>query len=157
MYDNNINKIKRLISRGASYLSREQLMNADVFTITGGGGIKRKLLKVNDMTLYPIPASSIYSIASLSWCDIKWGYEYKFISRDIPIKKAEESVLTNAYTTNELELSFLTLDGSDVTSFLEELCPACKQEDESTIKENGCLLFLVGCVNKIKIFRELIS
>ncbi|WP_222115803.1 hypothetical protein [Chromobacterium vaccinii] len=32
--------------RGASYLSREQLMGGKVFTVKGGDGIKRKLLQV---------------------------------------------------------------------------------------------------------------
>ncbi|MCS3430447.1 DUF2247 family protein [Klebsiella sp. BIGb0407] len=94
------------------------------------------------MNLYPIPSDFIYSITSLSWCDIKWGYECKFITQSIPIKKAEDTVLTGIYTTAELELSFQPPDCSDVIPFLKELCPICELDDESMIKRKWLFITL---------------
>ncbi len=46
------------------------------------------------MNLYPIPADFIQEKVNLSWCDIKWGYEKNLLTSEIPIKKAENSLLT---------------------------------------------------------------
>lgn len=59
------------------------------------------------MKLYPIPADFIQEKVNLSWCDIKWGYEKNLLTSEIPIKKAENSLLTENYANAELELSFL--------------------------------------------------
>lgn len=94
------------------------------------------------MNLYPIPPEFIYSITSLSWCDIRWGYECKFITQSIPIKKAEETVLTGIYTLTELDLSFQYPNCSDIAHFLKELCPVCELDDESMIKRKWLFIVL---------------
>ncbi len=94
------------------------------------------------MTLYPIPSEFIYSITSLSWCDIRWGYECKFITQSIAMKKAEDTVLTGIYTPSELDLSFQLPNCSNVDYFLEKLCPVCETGDESMIKRKWLFIVL---------------
>lgn len=79
------------------------------------------------MNLYPIPADFINKKINLSWCDIKWAYEKNLLTSEIPIKKAENIVLTGNYTKAELELSFLIpTESTDITPFINELCPNFK-------------------------------
>jgi len=94
------------------------------------------------VNLYPIPSEFIYSMTSLSWCDIKFGCEYKFIIQNIPIKKAEDTVLTGIYTTAELDLSFQLPDCCDVVPFLKELCLTSELDDESMIKRKWLFIIL---------------
>ncbi|MEQ1137048.1 DUF2247 family protein [Acinetobacter seifertii] len=93
------------------------------------------------MNLYPIPADFINEKVNLSWCDIKWGYENNLITSELPIKKAENIVLTEIYTKAELELSFLIPNQSnDIFPFLNELCS--ETNEDSTIREKWLCILL---------------
>lgn len=93
------------------------------------------------MNLYPIPADFINEKVNLSWCDIKWGYENNLITSELPIKKAENIVLTEIYTKAELELSFLIPNQSnDIFLFLNELCS--ETNEDSTIREKWLYILL---------------
>ena len=94
------------------------------------------------MKLYPIPSDFIYSITSLSWCDIKWGYKFNLITSAVPIKKAEEKVLTGIYNATELNLSFLSADCYDISLLLNELCPLYEKGDESKIEAKWLFITL---------------
>lgn len=88
------------------------------------------------MNLYPIPADFINKKINLSWCDIKWGYEKNLLTSEIPIKKAENSLLTGDYTNAELELSFLIpTESTDITLFINELCPNFKEDEYENISQ----------------------
>ncbi len=94
------------------------------------------------MNLYPIPFNFIDKNIYLSWCDVKWGYENNFITSEVPIKKAENNVLTGSYTNSELELSFIiSSEANHVAPLLKELCSESEQKDELIIK--GKWLFIV--------------
>ncbi|WPP90092.1 DUF2247 family protein [Acinetobacter pittii] len=96
------------------------------------------------MTLFPIPADFIDEKVTLSWCDIKWGYENNLLTSEIPIKKAENSLLTGDYTKAELELSFLIpSESNDITPFINELCPNFK-EDEYAITNQKWLYVILS-------------
>ena len=93
------------------------------------------------MNLYPIPADFINQKVNLSWCDIKWGYENNLITSELPIKKAENIVLTEIYTKAELELSFLIPNQSnDIFPYLNELCS--ETNEDSTIREKWLYILL---------------
>ncbi|MEN8405691.1 DUF2247 family protein [Acinetobacter seifertii] len=93
------------------------------------------------MNLYPIPTDFINQKVNLSWCDIKWGYENNLITSELPIKKAENIVLTEIYTKAELELSFLIPDQSnDIFPFLNELCS--ETNEDSMIREKWLYILL---------------
>ncbi|PJF02388.1 DUF2247 family protein [Acinetobacter seifertii] len=93
------------------------------------------------MNLYPIPADFINEKVNLSWCDIKWGYENNLITSELPIKKAENIVLTEIYTKAELELSFLIPNQSnDIFPFLNELCSETNKD--SMIREKWLYILL---------------
>ena len=93
------------------------------------------------MNLYPIPADFINEKVNLSWCDIKWGYENNLITSELPIKKAENIVLTEIYTKAELELSFLIPNQSnDIFPYLNELCS--ETNEDSTIREKWLYILL---------------
>lgn len=107
------------------------------------------------MNLYPIPFEFIEKNAHLSWCDVKWGYENNLITSDVPIKKAENIVLTGSYTNPELELSFVIPGESDhVASFLEELCSESEQEDDPTIKQKWLFILLSWLWNNRNSFED---
>ncbi|MFH3829085.1 DUF2247 family protein [Acinetobacter nosocomialis] len=93
------------------------------------------------MNLYPVPADFINEKVTLSWCDIKWGYENNLITCELPIKKAENIVLTEIYTKAELELSFLIpSESDDIVPFLNELCSETKED--SIIREKWLYILL---------------
>lgn len=93
------------------------------------------------MNLYPIPADFINEKVTLSWCDIKWGYENNLITCELPIKKAENIVLTEIYTKAELELSFLIpSESDDIVPFLNELCS--ETNEDSMIREKWLYILL---------------
>ncbi|MEO9278506.1 DUF2247 family protein [Acinetobacter sp. WA-87] len=93
------------------------------------------------MNLYPIPTDFINQKVNLSWCDIKWGYENNLITSELPIKKAENIVLTEIYTKAELELSFLIPNQSnDIFPFLNELCS--ETNEDSMIREKWLYILL---------------
>ncbi|HAV4998350.1 TPA: DUF2247 family protein, partial [Acinetobacter nosocomialis] len=93
------------------------------------------------MNLYPVPADFINEKVTLSWCDIKWGYENNLITCELPIKKAENIVLTEIYTKAELELSFLIpSESDDIVPFLNELCSETKED--SMIREKWLYILL---------------
>jgi len=93
------------------------------------------------VNLYPIPADFINQKVNLSWCDIKWGYENNLITSELPIKKAENIVLTEIYTKAELELSFLIPNQSnDIFPYLNELCS--ETNEDSTIREKWLYILL---------------
>lgn len=93
------------------------------------------------MNLYPIPADFINQKVNLSWCDIKWGYENNLITSELPIKKAENIVLTEIYTKAELELSFLIpYQSNDIFPYLNELCS--ETNEDSTIREKWLYILL---------------
>lgn len=95
------------------------------------------------MNLYPIPADFINEKVNLSWCDIKWGYENNLITSELPIKKAENIVLTEIYTKAELELSFLIPNQSnDIFPFLNELCPSFKEDEYAIISQKWLYVIL---------------
>ncbi|MBD0446489.1 DUF2247 family protein [Acinetobacter nosocomialis] len=95
------------------------------------------------MNLYPIPADFINEKVTLSWCDIKWGYENNLITCELPIKKAENIVLTEIYTKAELELSFLIpTESNDISSFIYELCPNFKEDEYETISQKWLYVIL---------------
>ncbi|MBE2166166.1 DUF2247 family protein [Acinetobacter oleivorans] len=96
------------------------------------------------MKLFPMPADFINKKVTLSWCDIKWGYEKNLLTSEIPIKKAENSLLTGDYTKAELELSFLIpSESNDITPFINELCPNFK-EDEYAITNQKWLYVILS-------------
>ncbi|MFV5370803.1 DUF2247 family protein [Acinetobacter pittii] len=96
------------------------------------------------MKLFPIPADFINEKVTLSWCDIKWGYENNLLTSEIPIKKAENSLLTGNYTKAELGLSFLIpSESNDITPFINELCPNFK-EDEYAITNQKWLYVILS-------------
>lgn len=93
------------------------------------------------MNLYPIPADFINEKVTLSWCDIKWGYENNLITCELPIKKAENIVLTEIYTKAELELSSLIpSESDDIFPFLNELCS--ETNEDSMIREKWLYILL---------------
>ncbi|MEQ1343763.1 DUF2247 family protein [Acinetobacter seifertii] len=95
------------------------------------------------MNLYPIPADFINEKVNLSWCDIKWGYEKNLLTSEIPIKKAENIVLTEIYTKAELELSFLIpSESDDITPFIHELCPSFKEDEYAIISQKWLYVIL---------------
>lgn len=95
------------------------------------------------MNLYPIPFDFIDESTHLSWCDVKWGYENNLITSDVPIKKAEKSLLTGVYSNPELELSFVIRgEVNQVTPFLKQLCSGFEQKDELLIKKKWLFIVL---------------
>ncbi|MDP7774142.1 DUF2247 family protein [Acinetobacter nosocomialis] len=93
------------------------------------------------MNLYPIPADFINEKVTLSWCDIKWGYENNLITCELPIKKAENIVLTEIYTKAELKLSsFIPSESDDIFPFLNELCS--ETNEDSMIREKWLYILL---------------
>ncbi|CDG75327.1 MULTISPECIES: DUF2247 family protein [Acinetobacter calcoaceticus/baumannii complex] len=93
------------------------------------------------MNLYPIPADFINEKVTLSWCDIKWGYKNNLLTSEIPIKKAENSLLTEDYTNAELEPSFLIpSESDDIGPFLNELCS--ETNEDSMIREKWLYILL---------------
>lgn len=95
------------------------------------------------MNLYPIPADFINEKVNLSWCDIKWGYENNLLTSEIPIKKAENSLLTENYTNAELELSFLIpSESNDITPFINELCPNFKEDEYENVSQKWLYVIL---------------
>ncbi|MFU9139212.1 DUF2247 family protein [Erwinia tasmaniensis] len=107
------------------------------------------------MNLYPIPFEFIEKNTRLSWCDVKWGYENNLITSDVPIRKAENIVLTGSYTNAELELSFVIPGESDhVDSFLKELCSDFEQENDPAIKQKWLFILLSWLWNNLNNFEE---
>ncbi|WBG91742.1 DUF2247 family protein [Pantoea piersonii] len=107
------------------------------------------------MNLYPIPPDFIEKITKLSWCDIKWAYEYKLITSEIPIKKAEREVLSGSYAAPELELSFITPGKSDdITPFLKNLCSEDQQKDDSIVKKKWLFIVLSWLWNNRHNFKD---
>ncbi|OIN30820.1 hypothetical protein AO411_2029410 [Salmonella enterica subsp. enterica serovar Sarajane] len=107
------------------------------------------------MNLYPIPFDFIDKNVHLSWCDIKWGYENNLITSDVPIKKAENRVLTGCYTNFELELSFVIPDKSEhVIFFLKELCSEFEYNNDLTIKKKWLFIALYWLWNNRDSFED---
>ncbi|MEO4207065.1 DUF2247 family protein [Acinetobacter pittii] len=95
------------------------------------------------MNLYPIPADFINEKVNLSWCDIKWVYEKNLLTSEIPIKKAENIVLTGNYTKAELELSLLIpSESKNITLFINELCPTFKEDEYENISQKWLYVIL---------------
>ncbi|MRS17321.1 DUF2247 family protein [Enterobacteriaceae bacterium RIT691] len=103
------------------------------------------------MNLYPIPSNFFDQNTPLSWNDIKWGCDHNLITSDVPIKKAEEKVLSGTYTTVELEMSFLMpKDTSDVAKLLNTICLDDAIEDEKLNRKWVFISLLWLWVNKEK-------
>jgi len=110
------------------------------------------------MTLYPVPYDFIVKNTHLSWCDVKWGYENNLIASDVPIKMAEQIVLTGSYIDSELELSFLMPESSnEVSLFLEKLCTGFEQDNDSTIRQKWLFIVLSWLWNNRASFADPLS
>lgn len=97
----------------------------------------------DEVNLYPVSIKFINENFRLTWCDIKWGYENHLITSEVPIKKAEESVLTGCYNDTELELSFIFLsEPKQIESFLNKLCSGPEKIDDSKIKNKWLFIVL---------------
>lgn len=90
-----------------------------------------------------VPYEFISDRITVSWFDIKWGYEKGFIGLESIIKHAEHMCSLDQASQIELELSFKTkMDIHEIESITEYLSASCINPDESITKEKWLYLVL---------------